>query len=143
MIPANDSDVLTEDFEYETQPSRTYKLNIESDTISGGYVDGLDALKQAIYKILNTERFDYLIYSWNYGVEIKNLIGEHKSYAIPEIERVIKEALLQDDRIEDVTDFEFETNNKKDNEINKNDVIVKFKVTSVEGVAEIEKVVSI
>lgn len=135
MIPANDSDVLTEDFEYETQPSRTYKLNIESNTISGGYVDGLDALKQAIYKILNTERFDYLIYSWNYGIEIKNLIGEHISYAIPEIERVIKEALLQDDRIEDVTDFEFETN--------KNDVIVKFKVTSVEGVAEIEKVVSI
>jgi len=135
MIPANDSDVLTEDFEYETQPSRTYKLNIESNTISGGYVDGLDALKQAIYKILNTERFDYLIYSWNYGIEIKNLIGEHVSYAIPEIERVIKEALLQDDRIEEVTDFEFETK--------KNDVIVKFKVTSVEGVAEIEKVVSI
>lgn len=135
MIPSNNSDLLVEDFEYVTEPSKTYKLNTENNTISGGYVDGLEALKQAIYKILNTERFDYLIYSWNYGVEIKNLIGEHISYVIPELERVIKEALLQDDRIEDVTDFEFSTNG--------NVVTTKFKVISKEGVAEIEKVVSI
>jgi phage baseplate assembly protein W len=136
MIPANsNSDLLEQDFEYETHPSKTYKLNIENNTNSGGYVDGVDALKQAIYKILNTERFDYLIYSWNYGVEIKNLIGEHISFVIPELERVIKEAIMQDDRIEDVTDFEFATN--------KNIVTVKFKVISIEGVADIEKVVSI
>lgn len=136
MIPANtNSDVLVEDFEYITQPSKTYKLNIENNTISGGYIDGLEALKQAIYKILNTERFDYLIYSWNYGVEIKNLIGQHMSLVIPELERVIKEALLQDERIEDVTNFEFS--------INKNIVTVKFTVTSTEGVAIIEKVVSV
>ena len=42
---------------------------------------------------------------------------------------------MQDDRIEDVTDFEFS--------IKENIVTTKFKVTSVEGVAEIEKVVSI
>lgn len=135
MIPANDSDMLEQDFEYETQPSKTYKLNMDNNTISGGYIDGLDALKQAIYKILNTERFDYIIYSWNYGIEIKELIGEHMSFVIPEIERVIKEALMQDDRIEDVTDFKFTTN--------KNNVTVNFKVTSKEGVASIEKVVSI
>ena len=136
MIPANNnSDLLEQDFEYETQPSRTYKLNKENNTISGGYVDGVEALKQAIYKILNTERFDYLIYSWNYGVEIKNLIGEHTSFAIPELERVITEAIMQDDRIEDVTDFEFI--------INKNIVTVKFKVISIEGITDIEKVVSI
>ena len=136
MIPVNtDSDLLVEDFEYITQPSKTYKLNIDNNTISGGYIDGLEALKQAIYKILNTERFDYLIYSWNYGIEIKNLIGTHISYAVPEIERVIKEALLQDDRIEDVTNFEFF--------VEKNNVTVKFTVTSKEGVAEIEKVVSV
>lgn len=134
MIPAN-SDLLVEDFEYITQPSKTYRLNIENNTISGGYIDGLEALKQAVYKILNTERFDYIIYSWNYGIEIKDLIGEHMSFVIPELERVIKEALMQDDRIEDVTDFEFS--------VNKNIVTVKFKVISIEGVANIEKVVSV
>ena len=135
MIPATDSDVLTKDFEYITQPSKTYKLNIEKNTISGGYIDGIEAVKQAIYKILNTERFDYIIYSWNYGVEIKNLIGQHASYAVPELERVITEALLQDDRIEEVTDFNFS--------INKSKIVITFKVISTEGVTNIEKVVSV
>lgn len=135
MIPAVDSDLLIEDFEYEVQPSKTYKLNIEKNTISGGYIDGIEAVKQAVYKILNTERFDYTIYSWNYGVELKNLIGTHTSFAVPEIERVIQEALLQDDRIEEVTDFEFS--------VNKSIITVKFKVISTEGNTTIEKVVSI
>ena len=135
MTPTTDSDVLLSDFEYETQANKTYKLNIEKDTISGGYISGIEALKQAVYKILNTERYDYIMYSWNYGVEIKNLFGKHISYVLPELERVITEALVQDDRIEEVTDFEFETN--------KNDVIVKFRVVSTEGTTEIEKVVSI
>ena len=135
MTPETDSDALLSDFEYETQASKTYKLNIEKDTISGGYISGTEALKQAVYKILNTERYDYIMYSWNYGIEIKNLIGKHISYVLPELERVITEALTQDDRIEEVTDFEFETN--------KNDVIVKFQVVSTEGTTEIEKVVSI
>lgn len=135
MIPANNSDLLIEDFEYIKQPSKTYKLNTEKNTISGGYIDGIEAVKQAVYKILNTERFDYIIYSWNYGVEIKNLIGQHISFAVPELERVITEALMQDDRIEEVTDFNFS--------INKNEIVINFKVISTEGVTNIEKVVSV
>lgn len=135
MIPANNSDLLTEDFEYIKQPSKTYKLNTEKNTISGGYIDGIEAVKQAVYKILNTERFDYIIYSWNYGVEIKNLIGQHISFAVPELERVITEALMQDDRIEEVTNFNFS--------INKNEIVINFKVISTEGVTSIEKVVSV
>lgn len=133
MIPAV-SEALISDFEIEKQPSKTYKLNIENNTISGT-CDGLEAIKQTIYCILNTERFDYLIYSWNYGIEIKNLIGEPKTYAIPEIERVVKEALLQDDRIIDVIDFTFETK--------KNTVITTFKVITTEGETTIEKAVNI
>ena len=134
MIPTN-SDLLQKDFEYIIEPSKTYRLNLDNNTISGGYIDGLDALKQAIYKILNTERYDYLIYSWNYGVEIKNLIGQHMSFVVPELERVIKEALIQDDRIEDVTNFDFS--------INGNIVTTKFTVISTEGAVDIEKAVSI
>ena len=133
MIPTN-SDLLQKDFEYIIEPSKTYRLNLDNNTISGGYIDGLDALKQAIYKILNTERYDYLIYSWNYGVEIKNLIGQHMSFVVPELERVIKE-LIQDDRIEDVTNFDFS--------INGNIVTTKFTVISTEGAVDIEKAVSI
>lgn len=64
-------------------------------------------MKQTIYCILNTERFEHLIYSWNYGIELKHLIGENTTFAIPELERVIQEALLQDDRISEVNNFDF------------------------------------
>ena len=96
--------------------------------------DGIEAIKQAIYCILNTERFEYLIYSWNYGVEFKNLIGEKSTYVIPELERLIKEALLQDDRIEDLSDFKFTQN--------KNAITVNFKVITKRGDIEIEKEVN-
>ena len=131
-----DSDILLQDFIYETQPSKTYKLDIEKNIISSEYITGKEALKQTIYCILNTERFDYLMYSWNYGVEFKNLIGMPSSFVYPELERVIKEALIQDDRIEDVIDFEFSSE--------KNVVTAQFTVKSTEGFSvNVEKVVKI
>lgn len=78
-----------------------------------GYVDGLDSVKQAIYLILSTERYQHIIYSWDYGVELLDLIGKPLPYVMSEVPRRITEALTQDDRIEDVTDFEFEMNGKQ------------------------------
>ncbi len=133
MIPSVQDD-LQDDFDIITQPTKTYKLDIEKNVIVG-YCDGIDAMKQAIYKMLNTERYDYLIYSWNYGVEFKNLIGEEMTLVVPELERVIKEALLQDDRITKVNEFEFETD--------KETITVHFKAITNVGEIEIEKVVSV
>ena len=101
IIPQND---LKEDFEIEEQSGNTYNLNVEKNIIEGT-CDGIEAVKQTIYCILNTERFEYLMYSWDYGIELKNLIGEPTSYVLIELERVIKEALVQDDRIEEVVEF--------------------------------------
>ena len=100
MTP-NTDDILINNVETVTeQTSRTYYLDIEKNIIYN-FCDGLEAMKQTIYCILNTERFDHLIYSWNYGIELKHLIGESTTFVIPELERVIKEALLQDTRIVD------------------------------------------
>lgn len=109
MIPQVDNDLFS--METETQPSRTYALDIENNRIRGK-VDGAESLRQAIYLILNTQRYDYLIYSWNYGAELKDLIGQPKEYALSEMKRRITEALLQDDRITDVGDFAFEAGKK-------------------------------
>lgn len=68
-------------------------------------IDGKEAVRQAIYLILNTERYAWLIHSWNYGVELHSLIGQDPDFCIPEIERCVREALLQDDRITAVDDF--------------------------------------
>ena len=37
---------------------------------------GNDALAVWIYKALKTERFSYLVYSWQYGIELKRVITE-------------------------------------------------------------------
>ena len=48
------------------------------------------------------------MYSWNYGIETLDLYGEPISYVCPELERRITEALLWDERIESVDNFEFD-----------------------------------
>ena len=87
------------------ETSRTYKLY--SDKIQG-YTDGLEALKQAIYKVLNTERYEYPIYSFNYGIELEDLLGKDPVYVQIELKRRIRECLLRDDRITEVDNFKFE-----------------------------------
>lgn len=126
---------LTDAFQYEEQPGFTYKWHIDKLRVSG-YVDELEAYKQAIYKILNTERYTYLIYSWNYGVELKSLIGQHIAYVVPEIERRVREALMQDDRTERVDSFEFDTSKR-------GVVAVTFTAHSIYGDVTLTKTVEI
>ena len=111
MIPSTNN-ILSYDLEMETEPSVNYKMNIKQDIINGT-VDELEAMKQVIYKILNTERYQYIIYSWNYGIELMDLFGMPVIYVIPELERRITEALIQDERIESVDDFEFDSSEKR------------------------------
>ena len=133
MLPAVNDD-LQKDFEIEEETSHTYKLDLDNSTIAG-YVDDLEAMKQAIYLILNIERYEYLIYSWNYGIELADLFGQPTSFVLPELKRRITEALVQDSRILGVDNFSFETNKGK--------VHATFTVHTIFGDVEAEKVVSI
>ncbi len=133
MIPQVQDD-LKQDFVFAVLPSKTFKINFERMTITGT-VDQVEALVQAIYLILNTERYFWLIFSWNYGVELHDLYGKDPEYCIPEIERRIREALLQDDRINAVENFQFE--------LNKRQVTTTFTVVSIFGNVNVEKVVEI
>lgn len=85
------------------KPSKTYRLN--GDRLAGK-IDGLEAVAQAVKLLLSTERFRYLIYSNDYGVEIDDLIGKQRSLVVGDIQRRIEEALEQDDRVTGVEDFE-------------------------------------
>jgi phage baseplate assembly protein W len=108
-------DLLTQEIEEVKFEDRTYKVEIltdsEEDRING-FVDELESIKQAIHLILSTERYKYIIYSWDYGVELVDLIGKPIPYCMAEIPRRVKEALLVDNRIENVTDFQFEHKGK-------------------------------
>lgn len=133
MIPQTDYE-LEADFEIEEIPSSTFKLLIDKKRIIGR-CDNLDAIKQAVYLMLNIERYNYVIYSENYGVELMDLIGQPIPYVLPELKRRITECLTQDDRIDSVDGFEFE--------VNKKNVHCTFTVHSNIGSFESESVVNV
>jgi len=133
MIPGINDD-LQKDFEIEEQPSKTFKLNTDRSTIIN-YTDELDAVKQAIYLILSIERYQYLIYSWNYGIELADLFGQPVPFVLPELKRRITEALMQDDRVQAVDAFSFE--------VTKGRVHARFTAHTIFGDVEAERVVNI
>lgn len=148
--------LLTQEITDITYPGRTYKINIphnvlssgrnalrmtyttgesESDDRINGYTDGLDAVLQSVYLILSTERYQFIIYSWDYGVELLDLFGKPMPYVMSELPRRITEALTQDDRITDVVDFEFEIKGKE--------LLATFKVVTDIGIIDTELEVSV
>ncbi|NHN31123.1 DUF2634 domain-containing protein [Paenibacillus agricola] len=90
-----------------TRPSKTYSFDFNTGELGLSTVDGIDALRQFIAKAIYTARFRFLIYTSQYGCEIDDLIGQDVSTALlqAEIPRVLKEALIYDDRILDVRNF--------------------------------------
>lgn len=114
--------------------SATYRIKYDEDRVVGT-IDNIEAVKQAIYLILNTERYAFPIYSWDYGVEFVDLYGMDKRLAIPEIQRRIREALLQDERILSVDGFDVQSDRRK--------IHVTFTVHTVYGNLENEAEVNI
>lgn len=111
LLPTTGDDLDLVSFQIWTQPGLTHKLDIDQQCVRGT-TDGRDAVLQAVYLILNVERYAYPIYSRNYGSELSDLIGKPKDYAMSEMKRRISEALMQDDRITSLSDWEFETGRK-------------------------------
>lgn len=105
------------DFELEEEPSYTYAMRMPEDETSEsrfvGKVDGVAAMQQAILKILNTERYKYEIYSWDFGIETQDLYGMDIPFVMSEIQSRITEAITADDRFESVDDFKVEQTGKR------------------------------
>ena len=111
LTPEIENNVLQEDLELITYPTKTYNMELEKGRIRG-FSDNLESMKQVIFLALNTERSTYLAYSNNYGVELVDLYGKPMSYVMAELERRITEALTWDSRIESVDNFEFEVDGR-------------------------------
>ena len=78
------------------------------------YLTGNDALKVWIYKALKTERFSYLAYSWQFGIELYPFINKVMSVQerYSELKRVITECLMVNPYIASIDDISFVQKNK-------------------------------
>ncbi len=133
LLPNTSGNIVLTDLKIESQPSFTYKLDIDKNRINGT-TDGAEAMLQTVYLILNTERYQYPIYSRSYGVEFVNLIGKPRDYVMSELKRRITEALTQDDRILKVDDWSFSHTYKT--------IVVSFVIRTIYGEFEISKEVA-
>lgn len=132
LIPSNEYEFFDEEndglgvnFDFDNEPSLTYAMNLDKMTFVGR-VDDVEAIQQAVMKIINTERYEHEIYSWDYGIELADLRGQSMPYVMSEIKQRIIDALTADDRIESVEDFEV-------TKLDKRTLLVKFKTVTSQG----------
>ena len=108
LLPDNQTELLdvylAQEDEAQPEPSLTYRINFGTSRL-GGMVDNKDAVKQFVVKALLTNRSHFRIYTDDYGCELESLIGSDVTEAFiqAEIPRMVREALIYDDRINDVT----------------------------------------
>jgi len=122
----------------ETPPTRTYALDLDKGRIEG-FVDGLEACQQFIRKALITPRFRCLIYNNQYGSEIKQAITTEDAspaYVAAELPRIVKDAIINDDRIIDVDTSAFTFEFVEDG------VYVDFDVQTIYGNLKVQEVLS-
>lgn len=136
MIPQGGSltaDTSVTDSITEEMPGLTYYMDWKNRRING-YVDQVESVKQAALKILLTERYEHLIYSSDYGTEWSSVLGKGRLWVQSELKRVITEALLQDERILEITDFSLFWRG--------NDVTASFTVVTPYGTFEMSREVN-
>lgn len=126
MIPSFGREVFDDDISSvdllsanDIAPSLTWIL---LDDHFAGQSDGADAFAQSIETILNSERYEHDIFSDDYGSELSDLIGMPEDYCKSVLPERIKDALMQDDRVQSINGFEFESIKDK--------ILVRFIVTS-------------
>lgn len=89
------------------RPSLDWKIDFAKNRIIGS-VDETEAVRQAVYMILSTERYTQPIHTWDHGIDTHDLYQSNRFYIIPQLQSRIMAALYQDDRIRDVSNFSFD-----------------------------------
>lgn len=113
MLPQSSNVQVMRDLDIVSQPNKTYYIDKEKKIVQGTVEDYLKTVEQSVYLILQTERYDYIMYSHKYGIELKDLYGREENYVVPMLMLRVPEALLQDERIESVEDFSYTVNGGK------------------------------
>lgn len=123
------------ELEEKEKSNLTYRLDLNKKRIYGR-VDNYEAAKQAVIKLLLTERFENIIYTDAYGVELKRFIGRDIDFIKSDIERTITETILIDDRFIEVLSFVSE-------ERDSSTLDIRFEVRTVYGDVRVDSEVKI
>ena len=111
---------------------REYGIDFTKKKLTGKIVEGVEALEVWAYLALQAKRYRWIIYSWYYGEEYSNLIGESYSeeYLYSEVKRYIEECLFENEHITGIEELEVSQVNEK--------LYIRFKLVTVFGTGEVK-----
>ncbi len=130
MIPEIPINLETQELEYDTYATKTYRFDIPNKRIIG-MTDGLEAYKIAAEKAIRTGRYAHVIYDGNYGSGMEKYIGQDFDFIKSAAEREIYECLSQDDRFQAIENFIISQSGL-------DHCIIKFNIRSTEGIVSME-----
>ena len=107
-----DDDEL-EGLEGEQKTPKEYGIDFGTGQLTGGTVEGKEAIKVWIWLALQTPRYRHYIYTWDYGNELEGLSGQGYSEEHTEAEAqwMVEDCLLVNEAIEGISEFSISIEN--------------------------------
>ncbi len=86
---------------------KEYAIDFDTGELTGQIVEGVAALKVWIWNCLHTQRFRHPIYSWDYGADMEQYVGQGLTaeYLETELRDEIEEALKVNEYITGIEDY--------------------------------------
>lgn len=105
---ATETEVKLADNTVTASSIREYEIDLKKGRLTGRIVSGVDAICVWAYLALKAKRYRWVIYSWGYGNEVYNLIGNSYSeeYLHSECKRYMEECLFENEHITAIEDLE-------------------------------------
>lgn len=109
LFPFDDAEEFGEEIstEEEEYTIRDFEIDFTTMKMTGRIVEGLDAVEMWVQLALRTKRYEWLIFSWDYGEEYTDLLGYSytQEYLESEVERMITECVTQHSYITGIQDL--------------------------------------
>lgn len=86
---------------------KEYGIDFNTGQLTGRIVEGIEAIKVWVWLCLHTQRFRYPIYSWSYGTDMEQYIGQGLTieYLETDLKDEIEEALRVNEYITGIEDY--------------------------------------
>lgn len=129
----SDTKTIKEDDSQVVKVPKEYGVDFQTGQLTGKIVEGLEAIKVWIWLCMHTERFRHAIYSADYGTSLEQYIGHMLSeeYINTDCESEITDAMLINEYIESIEDFEVVRNSDSLN--------ISFRVVTKFGSIEVDE----
>lgn len=132
LFPAYiENEILSEAIKQPAIP-KEYGIDFKSGQLTGEIVEGLEAIKIWVWLALQVPRYRYYAYTWDYGSEFEDLIGQGYSngYIESESRRMTEDCLLINPDIQSISDFHVS--------VEKDTLTISFTVNTVYGDIEFQ-----